>query len=185
MNELKWSPIPGFQNYNVNEEGDVKAISRNYINSFNRTCFLKERPIKPSICWGQYWCVVLRIGKKRGSQYTHRLVALAFIPNPLNKPIVNHKNGDKLDNRVENLEWMTRSENQLHAIFKKLSRIPSENKTPVRDRCTGKEYPSIRAASIETKTPYHELRYMLKRKIGTCLEVVFDKPQTRVSANAA
>jgi len=51
----------------------------------------------------------------RKSRYIHRLVAQTFIPNPLNKSDVNHKDGNKSNNSVENLEWNTRKENQVHA----------------------------------------------------------------------
>ena len=64
----------------------------------------------------KYLYVILYKNKKGKTQRIHRLVADAYIPNPKNKTCINHKNGIKTDNRIENLEWVTYSENTQHAI---------------------------------------------------------------------
>ena len=99
-------PIEGFSNYYVTDTGLV--YSRNY----NNTGRLKQ--LKQSQVWSGYFIVRFYKNSKTTRFLVHRLVAQAFIPNPKNKPVVNHKNGIKTDNRVENLEWSTHSENQQH-----------------------------------------------------------------------
>lgn len=97
-----WREI--FDGYFVSTFGKVESIKRG-----------KRRRLSPKTKKNGYLEVALSINGRRKCCLIHRLVALAFIPNPDDKPEVNHVNGDKTDNRVENLEWATASENQCHA----------------------------------------------------------------------
>ena len=70
-----------------------------------------------------YKMVLLTVDGVKKNYLVHRLIAQAFIPNPNNLPIVNHKDGNKLNNAVDNLEWVTQSENRIHAVKTGISNL--------------------------------------------------------------
>ena len=177
MKNTKCYPIPGFRSlYVINDIGIIKAIERTIYDSLGRRRSYKERVIKTRIDVRSGYLVV-RLTNSEGkhtTQYVHRLVALAFIPNPLNKSLVNHLNGIKTDHSLCNLEWCTASENTLHAIKNNLCNIPSMNRIAVVDVCTGIYYPSIKKASIAIKMNYYDCINMLNGRLlnTSCLRKV-------------
>ena len=105
QNEI-WKDVPGFLYYQVSNMGRVKSIKR----FDSRKHLVRERILKQSNRGNGYKVVVLYSNGHK--MFTvHRLVAMAFIPNPEGFPQVNHKNEIKTDNRAENLEWCTANHN--------------------------------------------------------------------------
>lgn len=119
-------PIKGFEGlYEVDDNGNIYTTRRQGS---------AGGIVKAVFSTGGYARVKLSVCSKRLTLLVHRIVAEAFIPNPHNYPCVNHKDGNKRNNSVENLEWCTYSQNMKHAVSHGLAKIPGLNgdKSPAR-----------------------------------------------------
>lgn len=112
-----WKALDNCPHYEVSNFGNVKSKERKIPHNYNKGAFqtVRERILRPCINKHGYLSLVLRNDNKGKTHDIHRLVALAFKDKIDGKNHVNHINGIKTDNRADNLEWCTRSENELHA----------------------------------------------------------------------
>jgi hypothetical protein len=150
--------------YHISNHGRVKSYK-----------FGKER-IMTQVLIGafrnQYWAIKICINGKYKMQKIHRLVAKAFIPNPENKPQVNHKDANKLNNNISNLEWATAKENSQHGWENGLCEsirigVTKAHSKPVIDIINCKKYDSLKKACQDIGEPYnlHCLRIFKKSKL--------------------
>lgn len=120
MKKEYWKPVVGYEgHYQVSNFGRVKSIK-----------FGKERILKQhiNIKGGYYYVCLLKNGKHK-NYYVHRLVAQAFLPNPYKLPQVNHKDENKTNNNVDNLEWCTNEYNHNYGTINE--RISQSQSKPV------------------------------------------------------
>lgn len=137
----KWGKIKGHENYLVSTSGRIKNSDTGHI-------------LKPAVGTNGYLKVTLMPGRK--TENIHRLVALTFLQNPNDLPQVNHKDENKLNNNVENLEWCSAKYNLSYGVFK------TSRNSPVLqlNRETGKivrKFGSIKEAAEATKSCYQTI----------------------------
>lgn len=141
-----WKPTPGFEDrYEVSNLGRVRSVAflqryllRNGKEAYRQT---PAKIIAQQVTNSGYALVHLHRNGERKARTVHSLVAVAFLPG--SDRTINHINGDKLDNRLVNLEWASYSDNHRHAVATGLNR----QAVRVRNPATGQIYPSISQAA--------------------------------------
>lgn len=157
MNELY--VIQKCPNYSINKSGDI----------FNNKTGRKLKVSKNK----HYYVHTIKVGNKFTTQYIHRLIAEQFIPNPENKKTVNHKNLNKLDNRIDNLEWATYQENIQHAwdngVCKSnlIGKIFERNNVGKKIMVNGSIYKSIHHAANKTGVDFSTISKIANGKRKT------------------
>jgi hypothetical protein len=121
QNEI-WKDILGYEGvYQISSKGRVKSLGWNRVRSRGRISHRADILLKQTITHRGYKRVELNLKGSAKKFVIHRLVAIAFISNPSNKPEVNHIDGNKENNDISNLEWCTSKENKSHAFVNGLS----------------------------------------------------------------
>jgi len=148
-----WKDVVGYEgHYQVSNLGNVRSLKRN-----------NSKLLKARLNHNNY-CIVRLYKDNDWRQFrVHRLMAMAFISNPLNKPQVNHINGVKTDNRLENLEWCTNSENQIHAYANGLNvmtekRIKENNIRLAKYNELNKAHNCVQIINKDTKEIYLSIK---------------------------
>lgn len=178
-----WKDIEGFEGYyQVSNCGDIKSLDRYTICNRSGTQFARHVPERilrqTSDCDGYFRINLIKDNHERGFA-VHRLVAQAFIPNPENKPTVNHIDGNKQNNCVDNLEWATYQEQNDHAV--RLGLRSSETMRPAYEKSM--TIIKQQVMCIETGQIF-ESQIDAERKLGLCATAVWHSIHTGKCAHS-
>lgn len=179
--EEEWKDVVNYEGYyQVSNLGRIKSLDRVIVDKNGVEMQIPSIIKKLQKSKTGYWCIELWRHNKLKYVKVHRLIADAFIPNPENKPQVNHIDSNRLNNDISNLEWCTPSENTIHAV--RLGRIKSpmvgmkglftaRNKPVIQLSISGvilKEFMSQTAAAIELGLSPTNISACVNGKTKTC-----------------
>lgn len=167
MEEI-WKPIPLLHGkYEASNKGNIRSLPRQvnmYQNGIIGKKTINGKVLKPQNNGNGYKYVAVSFESKRKNYYVHRLVADAFLENSESLPQVNHKDGNKENNAVTNLEWCSVKENLIHAFATGLkSNENTKSSIRVLDKETGNVFPTIRSAANFFNVKYGLLKEALNR----------------------
>lgn len=168
-----WVPIPNYEGYyEISSLANIRSIKRSVPTKSGYLKPEKERIITQRISNKGYLTVTLSKNGQSNTRQVHRLLAQAFIPNPENKATVNHVDGNKLNNSLDNLEWASYSENAIHAYKTGLYKSNERKRRLIVDTCTGETYTSIKKAAVHLNINYTTCRNYLSghNTNPTCLQ---------------
>lgn len=147
-----WKDIPGFEGkYQISDDGEVKSLRRWVPNGSPKGMWLRERILHQQPIPNGYLQVSLRDGAQTYVKYVHIMVAEAFLTKPSPHHIVNHKDGNKRNCKVSNLEYVTFSENNQHAYDTALHSKNKRRLTPQEVLQIRAEYPTLSRRELATK----------------------------------
>lgn len=134
----EWKPVVGYEGlYEVSSMGRVKSLKRTITGKNGQIYEVEEKLLTQSTITGGYLYVTLSDHGECRSYPVHRLVATAFIPNPGNLSDVNHKNENKTNNSVDNLEWMSHKDNLNYGTYKERMALAVSKPVSQIDKKTG------------------------------------------------
>lgn len=167
-----WKSI--LMHYEISTHGKLKSLERIVYHGTNyKVKTIKPaKELKPEISNTGYYRILLSVNGKHKHYLLHRLVAEAFLENPDNLPQVNHKNGNKLDNNVSNLEWCTSQENNKHA-YKHGLNVPNVGEKSHASKLKTTQVNEIRAKYI----PFKYTQYKLAKEYNvsrSCIQAIIE-----------